>query len=158
MRNTQKSVDSLHQALNVIEDLVREEVSKQIRTVHPSMREYINPVEVLTYALNRLPPLYACSEKGKSQQTLLAKKEYREKISISVRQALIAVQRDPLRKSQPLVSEIAENYQQAQTALQDLQRFLDKHDLSDYQKITWGNLVTMVQKALNRASRVSQRG
>jgi hypothetical protein len=158
MRNTQNLGDFPHQALNVMEDLVREEVSKQIRTVHPSMREYINPVEVLTYALNRLPPLYACSEKGKSQQTLLARKEYREKISISVRQALIAVQRDPLRKSQPLVSEIAENYQQAQTALQDLQKFLDEHDLSDYQKITWGNLVKMVQKALNRTSRFSQRG
>ena len=49
---------------NVMERLVAEEVARQKAKLPPKLREYIKGVEVETYALNRLPALYASSEKG----------------------------------------------------------------------------------------------
>ena len=116
------------------------------------MRQYINPVEVATYALNRLPALYASSEKGKAQQILAVRKQYQEDIKTAVRRAIAAVQRDPLRVSKPLVDERDLKYQQAQTALKDLERFLEERNLTSYETLSWTNLVTIVQSALNQAA------
>lgn len=49
---------------NVMEDLVSEEVRRQLVLMSPRLTRYIKRVEVETYALNRLPPLYACSREG----------------------------------------------------------------------------------------------
>lgn len=47
-----------------MEDLVSEEVRRQLVLMSPRLTRYIKRVEVETYALNRLPPLYACSREG----------------------------------------------------------------------------------------------
>ncbi|MEL6552305.1 MAG: late competence development ComFB family protein [Cyanobacteria bacterium J06621_11] len=87
---------------NVMERLVAEEVARQKAKLPPKLREYIKTVEVETYALNRLPALYASSEKGWQMQYEKAGKANADAISKAVRQGIAAVQVDPLRASQPL--------------------------------------------------------
>lgn len=87
---------------NVMERLVAEEVGRQKAKLPPKLREYIKTVEVETYALNRLPALYASSEKGWQLQYEKAAKAHTEAVHRAVRQGIAAVQIDPLRASQPL--------------------------------------------------------
>ena len=87
---------------NVMERLVAEEVERQKAKLPPKLREYIKTVEVEAYALNRLPALYAASEKGWQMQYEKAGKASAKEVSQAVRQGIAAVQVDPLRASQPL--------------------------------------------------------
>lgn len=89
--------------INVMELLVAEEVEQQLRQLPTRVLKYVKPIEVETYALNRLPSLYAVSEKGWQSQYQKAKYELRKEISNAVRRAIAAVQVDPLRASRPLV-------------------------------------------------------
>lgn len=88
--------------INVMELLVAEEVEQQVRDLSPRIMKYLKVVEVETYALNRLPALYASSEKGWQHQYEKAKRELHNQIKSAVRQAIAAVQVDPLRSSEPL--------------------------------------------------------
>lgn len=88
--------------INVMELLVAEEVTKQLKGLPPRMLKYLKQTEVETYALNRLPSLYASSEKGWKHQYEKAKRELFSQIKSAVRQALAAVQVDPIRSSEPL--------------------------------------------------------
>lgn len=87
---------------NAIEPMVVQEVEHQLRQLSPKMLKYIDPVQVIAYALNRLPALYATSEEGWNWQQARAKSKMKEQITTAVRQALVAVQRDPLKVSTPL--------------------------------------------------------
>ncbi len=141
----------MHQAYkNVMELLVEDEINNQFNTHDHRVIQYVNKVEVATYALNRLPCLYASSEKGKNQQKLIGYKQYRKQITIAVRQGIAAVQRDPLRISTPLISEIEEKYQIANAALRELEILLDEHNLLDYPPLSWENIVGIIQRALNK--------
>ena len=137
---------------NVMELLVNQEVNKQIRKLPSNLARYIDPVEVATYALNRLPPLYASCEKGQYQQRVRGEKRFRSEITTAVRQALAAVQRDPLRLSTPIVPEIHPEYQAAYTALQELKELLQHRDLLDNKELSWKNLVKVVRRALNKTA------
>ncbi|MEM6500258.1 MAG: late competence development ComFB family protein [Cyanobacteria bacterium P01_C01_bin.89] len=95
----------LRDRANVMEILVAEEVERQMKRCPSALLEYVKAVEVETYALNRLPPLYAASHEGLEYQKQRAIREFGDKIKTMVRHAFSAVQRDPLRKSTPLVSE-----------------------------------------------------
>ena len=88
--------------INVMELLVAEEVEQQLRQLPTRILKYVKPVEVETYALNRLPSLYAVSEKGWQSQYQRARSDLRKEIHNAVRQAIAAVQVDPLRASRPL--------------------------------------------------------
>ncbi|CAD5976581.1 hypothetical protein PCC9214_04213 [Planktothrix tepida] len=92
---------------NVMEDLVAEEVKRQLASLPPRLSQYIKRVEVETYALNRLPPLYASSKEGWMQQLKRGQAEFSPSIKTAVRQAIAAVQRDLLRHSTPLSPEEA---------------------------------------------------
>jgi hypothetical protein len=90
---------------NIIEEVVAEEVTTQISSLPAKLVQYIKREQIETYALNRLPPLYACSREGLEQQRKRADGELRAQIKQVVRQALAAIQRDLLRKSTPLFQE-----------------------------------------------------
>ncbi|MFB2839785.1 late competence development ComFB family protein [Floridanema evergladense] len=87
---------------NAIEPLVVQEVEHQLQQLPPKILKYIDPVQVVAYALNRLPALYATSEEGWHWQQVRAKTKLKEQITTAVRQALVAVQRDPLKVFTPL--------------------------------------------------------
>ncbi|HEY9761368.1 MAG TPA: late competence development ComFB family protein [Trichocoleus sp.] len=129
--------------VNVMELLVAEEVDKQIKQVSPRLQKYVKRVEVETYALNRLPALYASSEKGWQHQYDKAKHEFKAKIQDAVRKAFAAVQVDPLRQSQPLK---VENDGEAGAALQVLRDLLQQPDLS------WEGIVGRLRQLLTKES------
>lgn len=138
------SVQSAHTYRNVMDSLVAEEVERQVRQLPPKLMRYVNQAEVIAYALNRLPPLYATSEKGWQQQYVKAKREMHSQIVLAVRQALAAVQRDPLRSVAPLQ---LEGDRDAQSALEGLRELLGTPDLA------WDSLVETIEQALIRTAR-----
>ena len=126
---------------NVMELLVAEEVDKQLDQLPARVLKYVKRLEVETYALNRLPSLYASSEKGWQHQYDKAKRELNQQVCHAVRQALAAVQVDPIRLSKPLqLSDDGES----QAALQTLREMLQQPDLS------WEGALRKLQKALNK--------
>jgi hypothetical protein len=129
---------------NVMESLVLEEVEKQYQRLPPKVAGYVNRAEVVAFALNRLPPLYATSEKGWQQQRTRARKDFESQIVSAVRQAVAAVQRDPLRAVVPL--RIAEE-QESMLALQGLKELLRREEVS------WENIVEIVENTLVRTAR-----
>jgi hypothetical protein len=132
---------------NVMEQLVAEEVEEQLLKYPPRLTKFINVIEVETFALNRLPPLYASSEEGLHKQELRGRNEYASKIQTAVHQAFMAVQRDPLRFSTPLLRQEA---QESDEILQALKDVLPQRELS------LPNLVRLVKQALNQSERVPQ--
>ncbi|MGB5972198.1 MAG: late competence development ComFB family protein [Nodosilinea sp.] len=126
-----------------MELLVAEEVERQIKTMHPRMLKYLKQVEVETYALNRLPSLYASSEKGWQHQYEKAKRELHSQIKSSVRQAFAAVQVDPIRASEPLRGQ---DNEAANLALNALREILKQPDLS------WDGAITRLRTVLTRRS------
>ena len=132
--------------LNAMELLVAKEVERQIEQLPPKLAQYIKSIEVATYALNRLPPLYTCSEEGWRYQKQKGKEKLDNQITVTVRRAVAAVQRDPLRYSTPLTStDTKTEYQAAYDALDTLRDVLQEEELS------WDNLVDRVEKALHKA-------
>lgn len=130
---------------NAMESLVVEEVDRQLQRLPAKLVEYISTAEVIAYALNRLPPLYATSEKGWRQQRLRGKNELKNQVGTAVRQAVVAVQRDPLRVANPL--QLTEEELEPYSALQSLRRVLGKEDLS------WDTLADVVERSLHKAKR-----
>jgi hypothetical protein len=129
---------------NVMEDLVNDEIEHQLRRLPTKLREYICVAEVTAYALNRLPPLYATCEKGWRQQRMRAKQELAGQVTTVVRQALAAIQRDPLRVSTPLRKP---DLNSPVYALEELKRILLRADL------TWDNAADVVEQSLMSTAR-----
>lgn len=130
-----------HAYVNVMELLVSEEVEKQVKTMQPRMLKYLKRVEVETYALNRLPSLYASSEKGRQLQYEKAKRELHNQIKSAVRQAFAAVQVDPIRSSEPLRSQQDDA---AGVALNALRELLKQPDLN------WDGALNRLRSLLGR--------
>jgi hypothetical protein len=136
--------------INIMEELVTEEVARQIKRYPDNISQYINQVEVATYALNRLPPLYASCHKGLNKQKLKGKSDYSVEITKAVRQGFAAVQKDVLRYSTPLVPEAnpdsaitqSEELVEARKALAQLAEFFPNGQVS------WQNLVRIVKPLL----------
>ena len=137
---------------NVMEDLVYEEIVRQLRHYPKNLAGYINNVEVATYALNRLPALYASSQNGQSQQIQMARKKYKDQVISAVRLAIAAIERDPLRVSAPIVSDLENHYDLSKTLLTELQTLLQQRNLLDYpnQEITLENAVGILKKAFKK--------
>lgn len=143
--NTQQSHQTqIHQ--NVMELLVAQEVEQQLRKLSPKVAMCINRVEVATYALNRLPPLYASCEEGKRKQQIHGKEKFRNQISTVVRQAIFAVQRDPLRLSTPLKKEQDKEFQSAKAALHMIKKLLQENQLSRQ------NLIQILKQSLTKTA------
>jgi Arc/MetJ-type ribon-helix-helix transcriptional regulator len=127
-----------------MESLVTEEVEKQLQQLPDKIRNYVNRADVIAYALNRLPALYATSEKGWQQQRARAAKEMGARIVAAVRQAIAAVQRDPLRTVAPLQVEVEQDPLSALQGLRDLLRM---------EELSWKNLVDAVEYTLMKTAR-----
>ena len=132
---------------NVMEELVAEAIEKQISNYPRNLTQYINKIEVATYALNRLPPLYASSKEGLRRQKLRGQAEFREQIHAAVRQGFAAVQRDPLRFSTPLMPVQNIEFEDAKHALEELA------DLMPQKEVSWRNLVELVKQLVGQAAK-----
>ena len=136
--------DYIHR--NVMELLVSDEIDRQIVRIPDNIRKFINTIEVATYALNRLPALYASSQQGFNKQKLKGRSQYSVKITQEVRKGFAAVQQDLLRNSTPLLAdneeEIEKSIAEAKAALKELADYLPEKDL------TWKNIVKLVKPLL----------
>ena len=130
-----------HGYINVMEILVAEEVEKQVKGMPPRVLKYLKQVEIETYALNRLPSLYASSEKGWQHQYEKAERELHNQIKSAVRQAFAAVQVDPIRSSEPL--NLQDN-EPANAALNALREMLKQPDLN------WDGVINRLRSALGQ--------
>jgi hypothetical protein len=139
--------------INVMEVLVQQEIEKQLKFYPKNLKSYLNVVEVATYALNRLPPLYASSTTGQRQQESQGATKYKEEITSAVRRAIAAVERDPLRSCTPIVSEMELQYEEATQVLQGIESLLSERGLLDYagQSLNWENCLRVLKKAFDRA-------
>ena len=91
---------------NAMEELVIEELERQLQSLPSDLVQSLNQVDILTYALNRLPPLYASTEEGYKWQQQQARKSmkgfiYRMvKLGIKVSQRNAKVFSIPLKPAQ----------------------------------------------------------
>ena len=129
--------------INVMELLVAEEVEQQLKSLSPRVIKYLKVVEVETYALNRLPALYASSEKGWQHQYEKAKRELRNQIKSAVRQAIAAVQVDPIRSSEPL--QLSQAQDESSGVLDSLRDLLKQPDLG------WDGVVSRLQDIVSNS-------
>lgn len=129
---------------NVMEPLVIAEFERQVKQQPAKIVQYLNKAEVVAYALNRLPALYATSERGWQQQQNKASRDLGNQIVLAVRQAIVAVQRDPIRSTVPLKQD---GDRDANNALQELKALFRTDDLS------WQNLADIVERELLRTAR-----
>jgi hypothetical protein len=133
---------------NVMELLVTEEVNKQIQLLTVKTAKLVQSADVVAYALNRLPCLYATSKIGWQRQLNRAKTEFSKQIHNAVHQGIIAVQKDPLHISD-LISDSSENgdvNQAANVALERLKVVLRREDLS------WENVANVVENYVNKSN------
>ncbi len=129
--------------INVMELLVLQEVEHQIKKLPAKLSTHVKPMEVATFALNQLKPLYASSPKGVEHQRERALQDYGDQIVTAVRQGIAAVQRDMLRKTVPLN---LDEEGSAQAALEKLKRLLKRDDLN------WTNVADVIERSLHDAS------
>lgn len=139
---------------NIMETLVHQEIHRQMKAMPEKLLKYIDSSEVATFALNRLPPLYASSEQGKQRQAAKGENKLKQDVATAVRQALAAVQRDPLRNSTPLPPDKDPSYQEAEAALRDLEKLLRASYVikTEDPELTWENLQLSIAKALKRTA------
>ena len=128
---------------NVLEEIVVLEVQEQITHISPTAREAINLSEVAAFALNRLPVLYASTSRGWLQQRKRAHNELQHQIVSSVQQALLGVERDPLRKSTKIAASKVET---PAHILARLQKLFSKPSLR------WQDVPRAFQEALTLVS------
>jgi Late competence development protein ComFB len=126
---------------NAMEVLVQEEVEKQVRALPARSTAYINRLELIAYALNQLPSLYATSEKGFEYQVQRGRSKFGDQIVQAVRRALAAVRRDPLRTYAPL--QTPQQSAPLREVLNEL-RLLLKND-----KVDWDTLPREIERALS---------
>ncbi len=122
---------------NVIEDIVLAEAVAQIKNIANPEKVSLN--EVVAHALNRLPPLYASTDRGWLQQRKRAHGELNTKIQTCVRQAILNANANPSSRVESLPQPELES---PANSLAKLQKLLDKRDL------TWQNVPNAVQEAL----------
>jgi Late competence development protein ComFB len=131
--------------INVMELLVKEEVELQLAALQaraPQALRQINLVELLAFAMNHLPSLYATSKKGLRYQRQIGKTQYAPQIKDAVHRALATVLNDPLRTAEPLPHQSSE-------ALQEILN--EVRSLLGNPSINWENLPVAIEQALKQA-------
>jgi Late competence development protein ComFB len=137
---------------NAMELLVAEEIERQLEFLSWDDKDFINKIEVATYALNRLPSLYASSEEGIAWQKRKGQKEYQTQITDTVREALEIVQKDPARFYTPLSSSEKQEMQEAKEALQELSEWLwmQQSELSQ-NNVSWRELIDFIKQIVSHS-------
>jgi hypothetical protein len=124
---------------NAIEEPVIEEVKAQIKSLSLSLQNQVDACAVIAYSLNRLPTMYATTQRGWVQQRKRAREELCDQISSAVRQGMLRIRKDVLRASQPLPEIELETEARS---LAKLQSILKKSDLR------WRDLTEALKESL----------
>jgi hypothetical protein len=128
---------------NTLEEIVVVEAQEQLKHLNKPLSEQINISEVAAFALNRLPALYASTSRGWLQQRKRAYQELKRQITSAVQQALLGVERDPLRKSTKIA---ASKIETPAHVLAKLQKLFSKPSLQ------WQDVPQAFQEAVTLVS------
>ncbi len=126
---------------NLIEYYVMEEVEQHFDQLPEATQDFVSKSDIVAYALNRLPAMYATTRRGYLRQTSEIKILFQEKIAEVVQQGLAAVQSDPFRFSKPLEKR---NDVGADRALEQLRSVLGDRT------ITWENVAEIVHNRIQQ--------
>lgn len=128
---------------NALEIVVVEEAKNQLAQLDRAKREEINLSEVIAFVLNRLPCLYASSDRGWLQQKKRANNEFRKPVIGLLHQAFLRVGNNPLVRVSPLpLYEI----ERPDYCLQQLREILRRPNL------TWKEVPAIVQESITRGT------
>ncbi|ELR97444.1 late competence development ComFB family protein [Gloeocapsa sp. PCC 73106] len=139
---------------NVMEVLVAEEVARQICYHSESVTRQINSLEIISYALNRLPSLYASSEEGFTYQKLKGELILKTKIEATVKEAFAAIFQEPYRSFRPLTElkpKETKEERQIKHILSELTTILPNKDASFVLKIFKQIIMKIMQDELTEA-------
>lgn len=87
---------------NALEELVIEEAESQYKRLGADVKKRVDLSEVIAYTLNRLPPMYATTQRGWLQQRKKADQELGNAIAKTVRNGFLSTQSDVLRQTDPI--------------------------------------------------------
>ena len=87
---------------NALEELVIEEAESQYKRLGADVKKRVDLSEVIAYTLNRLPPMYATTQRGWVQQHKRAEQDLGSAIVKTVRNGFLSTQSDVLRQSDPI--------------------------------------------------------
>ncbi|MEM8603864.1 MAG: late competence development ComFB family protein [Cyanobacteria bacterium P01_H01_bin.121] len=129
---------------NLMEDLVSKEIDRQFKQLSPKMLKFVRADDVMVFALNRLPALYANTKRGRAYQEQKLAPSLRRQIEVAVHQGIVAVQNDPLRSTGDWEDPKASD---ADKALRTLRTVLKCEQLS------WQNLPELVKHRIAQTAR-----
>ncbi len=124
---------------NAVEELVVAEATKHINRLAPAIKDQINVDDVAAYVLNRLPPMYATTRRGLTQQLKRANTELSREIFQIIGRAILGVKRDSIKIQIPLPPNELESEERS---LFSLQKILGRDNLR------WRDLPEAMENAL----------
>lgn len=136
-------VDVNYQFSNVLEKLVLSLAYHQIQKLHPAIAETVDLGEATAYVLNRLPPMYATSEKGYKALRLRAREVYGQEVVKALKEAIAVCVESPNLEKKPLP--LARFEAELEDALEQVNWILQRDD------ITWRNAPFIVEDCLIKA-------
>jgi hypothetical protein len=135
-------VDVNYEFSNVLEKLVLSLTYHQIQKLHPAISETIDLGEATAYVLNRLPPMYATSEKGYKALRLRAREVYGKEVVTFIKEAIAVCVEAPNLEKIPLP--LARFEAELEEALEQVGWILQRDDLN------WRNAPFIVEECLNK--------
>jgi hypothetical protein len=133
--------------LNAMEILVEEEVDRRIAQLSEGHQAYLNRMEIIAFALNQLPSLYATGEKGLTYQLQQGRTQHAPKIQQAVQRSLAAVLRDPILHYEPLRL-------QAGAGMRDILKRI--RNLLHNEQIDWETLPEVLEALMKSSTRGDQ--
>lgn len=122
--------------VNVMEGLVAQETWRQLKDMPTWFRQSRRWAEVMPYALNRLPTLYASSQRGWQHHIQFAQQELKDTIRQVVKDALLMTRPDPLEHRESLK---IERLNDSEVVLQALSSVFQMPELD------WGTALEQLQ-------------
>jgi hypothetical protein len=136
-------IDANYQFSNVLEKLVLSLTYHQIQKLHPAIAEKVDLGEATAYVLNRLPPMYATSEKGFKALRLRAREVYGKEIVAVLKEAIAVCIEAPNLEKMPLP--LARFEAELEESLEQVGWILQRDD------INWRNAPFIIEECLRKA-------
>jgi hypothetical protein len=136
-------VDVNYQFSNVLEKLVLSLAYHQIQKLHPAIAETVDLGETTAYVLNRLPTMYATTEKGYRELRLRAREVYGKEVVAVLKEAIAVCVEAPNVEKVPLP--LARFEAELEEALEQIRWILQRDD------INWSNAAFIVEECLQQA-------
>jgi hypothetical protein len=131
--------------VNTLENLVSSICQRQISRLAPDLATRVSLEEAAAFALNRLPPMYATSERGLMYWRERARTELSNDILVTVRQGVITILKSPSRFLPPLPSDKFSTQQEVAIA--------ELKDILQIEDIYWQNVAEIVRDALEQSQK-----